>query len=220
MLPWRSGHWRQALRARAVAATRFASCQKVLPHLGLVPRAVRVAVLWNSSIQAKVAEWKDTQEPARSVGLTLRSFEARSPEELDGVLAAIGHDLPDALLTFTDGFMIALRHPLDRILFEQCSNLIECHVRRMSTRRSARQPRGTCRARSRRTRSSRPYRRRLAASLTNVLIELDLDQSSPLLSVAFFGLIRRSRFTGRGVPSMCDYSLHNVATRPARSRTS
>ena len=109
MLPWRSGHWRQALRARAVAATRFAPCQKVLPHLGLVPRAVRVAVLWNSSIQAKVAEWKDTQEPARSVELTLRSFEARSPEELDGVLAAIGHDLPDALLTFTDGFMIALR---------------------------------------------------------------------------------------------------------------
>ena len=75
----------------------------------IVPRAVRVAVLWNSTIQAKVAEWKDTQEPARSVGLTLRSFEARSPEELDGALAAIGHDLPDALLTFTDGFMIALR---------------------------------------------------------------------------------------------------------------
>ena len=69
----------------------------------IVPRAVRVAVLWNSSIQAKVAEWKDTQEPARSVGLTLRSFEVRSPEELDGALAAIGHDLPDALLTFTDG---------------------------------------------------------------------------------------------------------------------
>jgi putative ABC transport system substrate-binding protein len=75
----------------------------------IVPRAVRVAVLWNSSIQAKVAEWKDTQEPARSVGLTLRSFEVRSPEELDGALAAIGHDLPDALLTFTDGLMLAHR---------------------------------------------------------------------------------------------------------------
>jgi ABC-type uncharacterized transport system substrate-binding protein len=62
----------------------------------IVPRAVRVAVLWNSSIQETVAEWGDTQEPARSAGLTLRSFEARSPEELDGALAAIGHDLPDA----------------------------------------------------------------------------------------------------------------------------
>ena len=75
----------------------------------IVPRAVRVAVLWNSSIQAKVTEWKDTQEPARHVGLTLRSFEARSPEELDGALSAIARELPDALLTFTDGFTIAVR---------------------------------------------------------------------------------------------------------------
>src|SRR5262249_62068386 len=56
-----------------------------------------------------VAEWQDTQEPARRVGLTLRPFEARSPEELDIALAAIGRDLPDALLTFTDGFTIAFR---------------------------------------------------------------------------------------------------------------
>jgi ABC-type uncharacterized transport system substrate-binding protein len=75
----------------------------------VVPRAVRVAVLWNSSLQAKVTEWKDMQEPARNVGLTLRSFETRSPEELDSALAAIGRDLPDALLTFTDGFTIAFR---------------------------------------------------------------------------------------------------------------
>jgi putative ABC transport system substrate-binding protein len=75
----------------------------------LVPSAVRVSVLWNSSSQAKIAEWKDTQELAPRVGLSLRSFEARSPEALDGALAAIGRDLPDALLTFTDGFMIAFR---------------------------------------------------------------------------------------------------------------
>ena len=75
----------------------------------IAPRAMRVAVLWNSSSQAKVAEWKHTQEPARRVGLTLRSFEVGSPEELDGALAAIAHDLPDALLTFTDGLTIAVR---------------------------------------------------------------------------------------------------------------
>jgi hypothetical protein len=60
----------------------------------IVPRAVHAAVLWNSSIQAKVTEWQETQEPARRESLTLRSFEARSPEELDGALAAIGRDLP------------------------------------------------------------------------------------------------------------------------------
>src|SRR5262249_49535259 len=75
----------------------------------IVPRAAHAAVLWNSSIQAKVTEWQDTQDLARRVGLTLRSFEARSPEELDGALTAIGRDLPDALLTFTDGFTIAFR---------------------------------------------------------------------------------------------------------------
>jgi putative tryptophan/tyrosine transport system substrate-binding protein len=75
----------------------------------VAPRAVRVAVLWNSSSQAKVAEWHDMQEPARSVGLTLRSFEASSPEQLEGAVAAIGRDVPDALLTFTDGLTIAYR---------------------------------------------------------------------------------------------------------------
>src|SRR5262245_37458017 len=49
------------------------------------------------------------QDAARTVGLSLRSFEARSPEELDGALAAIRSDLPDALITFADGFTIAFR---------------------------------------------------------------------------------------------------------------
>jgi hypothetical protein len=53
----------------------------------VVPGAARVAVLWNSSNQSKVAEWKDTQDAAPTVGLTLRSLEARSPEELDGAEA-------------------------------------------------------------------------------------------------------------------------------------
>jgi putative ABC transport system substrate-binding protein len=68
----------------------------------VVPRAARVAVLWNSSNPSKVAEWKDTQEAAPTVGLTLRSLEASSPEELDGALAAIQHDL-------ADGFTLAFR---------------------------------------------------------------------------------------------------------------
>ena len=75
----------------------------------IIPRAVRVAVLWNPSSQAKVTEWQDTLEPARRVGLALRPFEARSPEEIDSALAAIGRDLPDALLTLTDGLTIAFR---------------------------------------------------------------------------------------------------------------
>jgi putative tryptophan/tyrosine transport system substrate-binding protein len=44
----------------------------------LVPPTARVAVLWNSSNQSKVAEWRDTQDAARTVGLTCaRSRRAR-----------------------------------------------------------------------------------------------------------------------------------------------
>jgi ABC-type uncharacterized transport system substrate-binding protein len=75
----------------------------------IVPRAARVAVLWNSSNQAKVTEWNDTQAPTRIVGLTLRSFEARSQEELDGALTAIGQNLPDALIVFAESLTLAFR---------------------------------------------------------------------------------------------------------------
>jgi hypothetical protein len=50
-----------------------------------------------------------TQEAAGTVGLVLRSVEARSRDELEVALAAIGKDLPDALLTFTEGLTIGLR---------------------------------------------------------------------------------------------------------------
>ena len=75
----------------------------------IIPRAARVAVLWNPSNQAKIAEWNDSQEPARIVGLTLRLFEARSQEELDGALAAIGQNVPDALIVFAESLTIAFR---------------------------------------------------------------------------------------------------------------
>jgi putative tryptophan/tyrosine transport system substrate-binding protein len=68
----------------------------------IVPRAARVAVLWNSSNRAKITEWNDTQAPARTVGLTLHPFEARSQTELDSALAAIGQNLPDALIVFNE----------------------------------------------------------------------------------------------------------------------
>jgi putative ABC transport system substrate-binding protein len=75
----------------------------------LVPRAVRVAVLWNSSNQAKIVEWNHTHDSARTVGLSLHSFEARSQEELDGALVAIGKDRPDAVIVLNESLTIAFR---------------------------------------------------------------------------------------------------------------
>jgi putative tryptophan/tyrosine transport system substrate-binding protein len=75
----------------------------------VVPRAQCVAVLWNSDNPSKVAEWGNTQEVAGTVGLALHSVEARSRDELETALAAIGKNLPDAMLTFTEGLTISLR---------------------------------------------------------------------------------------------------------------
>jgi putative tryptophan/tyrosine transport system substrate-binding protein len=67
-----------------------------------VPRASRVAALWNSNNQSKVVEWKDTQIAARGIGLTLRSVEVLAPEQLDRAFGAILREKPDALITFTE----------------------------------------------------------------------------------------------------------------------
>jgi ABC-type uncharacterized transport system substrate-binding protein len=60
----------------------------------LVPKAKRVAILWNPSNQSKVTEWKDTQIAAQSVGVILVPVEAQTPAELDPALAAIRRERP------------------------------------------------------------------------------------------------------------------------------
>jgi ABC-type uncharacterized transport system substrate-binding protein len=78
----------------------------------LVPKAKRVAVLWNPSNQSKVTEWKDTQIAAQSVGLGLVPVEAQTPAELDPALAAIRRERPDAMIAFTESFTLAFRQKI------------------------------------------------------------------------------------------------------------
>ncbi len=78
----------------------------------LVPKAKRVAVLWNPSNQSKVTEWKDTQIAAQSVGLILVPVEAQTLAELDPALAAIRRERPDAMIAFTESFTLAFRQKI------------------------------------------------------------------------------------------------------------
>ena len=75
----------------------------------LVPKAKRVAVLWNPSNQSKVTEWKDTQIAAQSVALILVPVEAQTPAELDRALAAVRREPPDAMIAFTESFTLTFR---------------------------------------------------------------------------------------------------------------
>ena len=79
----------------------------------LVPKAKRVAVLWNPGNHSKVTEWKDTQIAAQFVALNLVPVEAQTPAELDRALTAIERERPDALLAFTEWFTLAFRQKID-----------------------------------------------------------------------------------------------------------
>ena len=66
----------------------------------LVPKAKRVAILWNPSNQSKVTEWKDTQIAAQSVGVILVPVEAQTPAELDPRSRRSGASGPRAKLVY------------------------------------------------------------------------------------------------------------------------
>jgi len=52
----------------------------------VVPKLTRVAVLWNPKGTTSPLAWKESQFPARALGLKLHSLEARSPNDLDKAL--------------------------------------------------------------------------------------------------------------------------------------
>jgi putative tryptophan/tyrosine transport system substrate-binding protein len=71
----------------------------------LVPALSRVAVLYNPEDRNKAPEYKQLQQAARSMNLTLQSFEARSPSEIDSAFAGMTHDHAQALMTLADPLM-------------------------------------------------------------------------------------------------------------------
>ena len=68
----------------------------------MVPEASRVAILWDPGYSAYLADWRELKERARSRGVTLQSFEARSMADIDGAFAAIVEARADAVITFSD----------------------------------------------------------------------------------------------------------------------
>jgi len=68
----------------------------------VVPRLLRVALLWNPNHPGQPVVFKDTQVAAQSLKITLISMEARNREEIERVLSGIGKDRPQALLELPD----------------------------------------------------------------------------------------------------------------------
>jgi putative tryptophan/tyrosine transport system substrate-binding protein len=64
----------------------------------LVPKAVRVAVLWNPASDTPFdTELRDLQEAARTLGLQIRVVNATTIGEIDAAFATLARERPDAL---------------------------------------------------------------------------------------------------------------------------
>ena len=66
-----------------------------------VPQLSRVAVLWNPDVRGAVLEFKELEEPARSLRLRLQSVELSHADELPRAFAAITQARAEAMLVIT-----------------------------------------------------------------------------------------------------------------------
>ena len=71
----------------------------------LVPALARVAVLYNPDDPNKSFEYKEVQEAAHSMKLTLQAFEANSPSGIDAAFVTMASDQAQALIILANSFM-------------------------------------------------------------------------------------------------------------------
>jgi putative tryptophan/tyrosine transport system substrate-binding protein len=89
----------------------------------LVPSLDHVAVLYNPEDHNKESEYKQSQEAASSLKLTLHAYEARSLTEIDRAYARMVDDHVQALVIFADVLMAAHHKRADCLRYLVLENL-------------------------------------------------------------------------------------------------
>ncbi|MGH7306259.1 MAG: ABC transporter substrate-binding protein [Candidatus Rokuibacteriota bacterium] len=67
-----------------------------------LPRASRVAVLWNVSNEGMMLRFRETQTAARTLGVSIESVGVRTPEDFEDAFTRMTTGRPDALLVLAD----------------------------------------------------------------------------------------------------------------------
>jgi ABC-type uncharacterized transport system substrate-binding protein len=67
-----------------------------------VPRASRIAVLWNADDLAMTLRYREVERAARVLRVTVQPLGVREPEDFDTAFAAMTRDRPDAFFLVTD----------------------------------------------------------------------------------------------------------------------
>lgn len=76
-----------------------------------IPRLTRVAVLWDPQNPSSVQQWKDSQQPARELGLQLHSMEVSSVDKFEDAFKDAVQSKSAALLV-TQATLLAANFPL------------------------------------------------------------------------------------------------------------
>jgi putative ABC transport system substrate-binding protein len=75
----------------------------------ILPRARRVAVLWNPANQASTASFADSERVASTLNITIVPVRMANPADVDTALAAMMGDRPDAMLVHPAAPMFEVR---------------------------------------------------------------------------------------------------------------
>jgi len=80
----------------------------------LIPRASRIAILWDADNHASALNVRDTEAAVKSLGIVLQSFGVRSPKEVDAAYSAMKRDHAAAvILVSSPAFMGNRRRIVD-----------------------------------------------------------------------------------------------------------
>jgi putative ABC transport system substrate-binding protein len=73
----------------------------------LVPRAARLAVLWESSNVASAENWRETEDAGRSLDMVAQSYTLSMPAELEDVLRAIREAAVDGMIVLPSALLFS-----------------------------------------------------------------------------------------------------------------
>jgi len=86
---------------------------------GGVPKASRIAYLFNPAVSFHAAIAAEVEPVARKLGVTLRPIELRSPADIDTAFATLAREPVDALLIFGQGFLFEHGARVAKLAIEQ-----------------------------------------------------------------------------------------------------
>ena len=86
----------------------------------ILPRLVRVAVLWNATSPYPVIVFKETQSAARRFGIEVQSLEVRGPDDFDGAFEKVRRYRPDALIDVEDTLTNTLHKRIVELAASNC----------------------------------------------------------------------------------------------------